>query len=158
MITKDPSAFDKHAEYIAELGKDEANADAVSTMYVARFVGSLNKIAENDGSLDDFNAALKQFKQDILTCPSCVGGLLFARSSIVEIGKKNNKEDLFDTTFEDILNFCKVADNEEVNAYAQQLESYQEQMQAIQKQLQEKAAADAKGSEDASGESEDAQK
>ena len=158
LITKDPSAFDKHAEYIAELGKDEANADAVSTMYVARFVGSLNKIAENDGSLDDFNAALKQFKQDILTCPSCVGGLLFARSSIVEIGKKNNKEDLFDTTFEDILNFCKVADNEEVNAYAQQLESYQEQMQAIQKQLQEKAAADAKGSEDASGESEDAQK
>ena len=141
LITKDPASFSKHADYVAELSKDKANEEAVSTIYVARFVGLVQKSLDNNGSLDDFNAALKQFKQDILTCPSCVGGLLFARSSIVEIGQKNHKEDLFDTTFEDVLNFCKVADNEEVNAYAQQLESYQAQMQAMQKQLQERADA-----------------
>lgn len=141
LITKEPASFSKHADYVAELSKDKANEEAVSTIYVARFVGLLKKSLDNNGSLDDFNAALKQFKQDILTCPSCVGGLLFARSSIVEIGQKNHKEDLFGTTFEDVLNFCKVADNEEVNAYAQQLESYQAQMQTMQKQLQERADA-----------------
>ena len=148
LITKDPENFSKHAEYVAELNKDKANAEAVSTIYVARFVGSVNKVLDNNGSLDDFDAAVKQFKQDILECPSCVGGLLFARPSIVEIGQKNKKEDLFDATFEDVLNFCKVADNEEVNAFAQQLEAYQAQMQAMQKQLQEKAEAAAKDSQD----------
>ena len=147
MITKNPESFSKHAEYVAELNKDKENAEAVSTIYVARFVGSVNKALENNGSLDDFNAAVKQFKQDILECPSCVGGLLFARSSIVEVGRKNNKENLFDETFEDVLNFCKVADNEEVNAFAQQLEAYQAQMQTLQKQLQEKANAAAQDEE-----------
>lgn len=143
LIHKNPETFDKYAAFIEELSKDEANADQVSNLYVARFVGTLSKIATDKGSLDEYNAALKQFKQDILVCPSCVSGILFARQSIVEIGQNNNQEKLFDAAVKDVVDFCKVADNEEVNALAQQLESYQKQMEQMMKQQAENAAKDA---------------
>lgn len=140
IVNKDPESFDKYADFIAELSKDEANAEAVSNLYAARFVGAVSKIAEGDGKLDAFNSAVEQLKKDVLASPNCIVGLLMARANIVDIGKKNNNDALFDETFKNILDFCKVADNDEVNALAQQLEAYQKQMEQLQKQAEAQAA------------------
>lgn len=148
MIHEDPESFENYAEFIAELEKDEAYAEAVSNMYVARFIGALSKIAEGDADMDAFDAEIERFKKDILACPSCIIGLLMSRQDVDSIGAKNNKDDLFDKTFQDVVNFCKVADNEEVNALAQQLESYQLQMQQMFEQAAQQSAPEA--SDDAS--------
>lgn len=143
MVSQDPSTFDSFVDYINDLNKNEAFAQAVSQIYVGRFVGLLKQVAENGSNLDEYNKAVDVFKSGVSACPKSVVGLLMANQYINEIGMKNNNANLFDETFSDVLKFCKISDNEELNELAQQLETYQQQM-AKQKELFEaqKAAAE----------------
>lgn len=140
-IKNNPDSFNKYADFIAELAKDEATADAVSELYIARFVGALDKVAEGDANLDDYKAVMKQFKDDLLVCPNAVAGILMGRQSISAIGAKNDSKTLADEAFTEIIDFLKVADSEELNDLAQKLEAYQQQMELMTKQLAAQAAA-----------------
>ena len=61
-----------------------------------------------------------------------------ARMSIDAIGEANEKADLFDTTFDSIIDYCKTSDSEELNMLAQNLETYLMQMRETQEAMEKK--------------------
>ena len=117
LVEKDPANF-------------EALADGVSQVYLARFVGSVEAIAQNKGDKKAFDAALDQFKKDLEKTPKALIALIMpqTREAIDAIGANNKIDDLFGDVFTQILDFCKVSSSDALNQLAQQLEAMQAQI------------------------------
>ena len=137
IVAEDPARFEQFKDLCNELKDDEQYGPGVAQIYSARFSSTLEQIAEKDGSLDEFNKALDQFKADLETCPRAITALLIARQSITEIGEKNNNDKLFDEVFDSVIDYCKTSKSEELNVLAQNLESYLAAMKEAQKQQEE---------------------
>ena len=140
MISKDAAAFDTFKDFCEQYQANEHFAAAVANVYSARFTSGLSQIEKDGADLEKFNAVVDQFKADLVVCPRAITALLMARQSIDAIGKANGNDNLFDETFSSIIDYCKVADSEELNALAQNLENYLTQMREAQKAAEQEAA------------------
>ena len=138
VLSENPDALDSYMDFIASLKDDEQYAGAIAQIYGSRFVSAASKIAEDKGDLAKFNERVEQFKKDLETCPRAITAIIMARQAIDQIGAANNNEKLFEETLDSIIDFCKVAQSEELNEIAQSLEN----MKAMQEQ-QKKAAQEA---------------
>lgn len=130
LVEKDPANFAKFEEFLNKSLDNEALADGVSQVYLARFVGSVEAIAQNKGDKKAFDAALDQFKKDLEKTPKALIALIMpqTREAIDAIGANNKIDDLFGDVFTQILDFCKVSSSDALNQLAQQLEAMQAQI------------------------------
>lgn len=140
MVAKDAAAFDLFKDFCEEYKDDERFAAGVAQLYSSRFTGALAQIQADGADLERYNAAVEQFKADLEVCPRAITALLMARMSIDAIGEANEKADLFDTTFDSIIDYCKTSDSEELNMLAQNLETYLMQMRETQEAMEKEAA------------------
>ena len=72
LVNKNPESFDAYKDFLTTLGKDDAFAGPVSQAYIARFLGALTKASETKGDLSAYDAAVAQFKQDLLAAPRAI--------------------------------------------------------------------------------------
>ncbi|MBQ5367425.1 MAG: hypothetical protein IIU43_08115 [Thermoguttaceae bacterium] len=145
-VVKDPAVLEKQQAFLDETAKDDKYAALVAQVYSARFSSVVSKIAEDSGSIDDFNAALEQFKKDLAVAPRAITALMMAKQAIDVIGESNKKPTLYDDTVEYVMNYCKASDVEALNTLAQSLETYMENLKLSRKQAEEaqKKAAEEK--------------
>ncbi|MBR5760234.1 MAG: hypothetical protein IKX88_16725 [Thermoguttaceae bacterium] len=102
LVKKDPDKYDDYAAFVDDLIEKDDDVRA-SMIIAARTVGVLEKIADEEGSLDDFNKAIETFKDDFRKCPWCYDAYTDASDSIKKIGEINDKPDLYKTTAEEIV-------------------------------------------------------
>lgn len=146
MISEDPSAFDANADFIKELAETEGFEQDATNLYISRFTGVVSKLATNNGSLDDFNAAYAQFEKDLIARPDAVRAIIIVRDEINQLGEKNNQPNLYIDTITKLANFCKGADSDELNEIGQSLDGLKRQLEAEPKddKAETKDAPDAK--------------
>lgn len=131
-VAEDASALAKYEAYLEEAGADEKLAEAVDNVYVAQIIGQFEKIAEDGGTLEQFNKVVDELKSRLEKRLSTVSALLIARQAIDQIGEKNNAVKLFDETLANVIEFCKASKNEELATLGENLDSYLKQMEAAQ--------------------------
>lgn len=109
IVRKEPGKYDAYAAFVDELleGQDYLNA---APILEARTVGALEQIADAGGNIDEFNQAIKRFKEDFERCPFCVAAYVESADSIKKIGELNEDANLYDTTGKDIAEFGKALD------------------------------------------------
>lgn len=126
-ISTDPSVFAQYEDYIKSLKNNPDTADVVYQLYVARFTGAVAAAEKNDCNLEEFQAAYAQLKKDLTVEPRAITSVITIKAATDAIGKKNNQEDLYVNTLNDLIEFCKTSDSEELNAIAQNLEVFVKQ-------------------------------
>ncbi len=102
IVKDEPAKYDDYAVYVDEL-LEKGDDVRASMIVAARTASVLARIADADGSLDDFNKAIETFKEDFRRCPWCYDAYADSEESIEKIGAINGKPDLYKTTAEEII-------------------------------------------------------
>ncbi len=131
-VGEDAAALAQYEAYLDEASADEELAGAVDNVYASQIVGQLSKIAEDGGTIEQFNKVVDELKSRLEKRPSIVSALLIARQAIDQIGEKNGNVKLFDETFAKTIEFCKASKNEELSALGENLDSYLKRMQEME--------------------------
>ena len=141
IVADDPKAFDKYAEFIDEIDKEEEFDDDVANIYISRFSASIAQLAKDGASLDDFNSAIEQYQKDLLAHPEVIRAILIVRDDVGVIGEKNASPTLYLDTIDKLASFCKGADNDTLNEIGQSLDGLKRQLEKETKDAEEDADA-----------------
>lgn len=141
LVADDPKAFDKYAEFIDEIDKEEEFDDDVANIYISRFSASIAQLAKAGASLDDFNSAIEQYQKDLLAHPEVIRAILIVRDDVGVIGEKNASPTLYLDTIDKLASFCKGADNDTLNEIGQSLDGLKRQLEKETKDAEEDADA-----------------
>ncbi|MGI5831603.1 MAG: hypothetical protein ACOX6D_03615 [Thermoguttaceae bacterium] len=99
----DASYADELEKTLNEMKDHEELERVVQTGWGALYVGQIRNIAENGGTIDDFNAVFEQIKAKMNEMP--ILGFLVGniQSTIDEIGRKNGDDELSDRVLEELI-------------------------------------------------------
>lgn len=122
-IQEDLSYADQLEKVLSEIQGEEGLERLAQNGWGALYIAQIRNIAENGGSIDDFNAVLAQIKSKMSEMP--ILGFLVGniKPNIDQIGKNNGDTDLTRRTFEELIAAAEESENPIAKQVASNLQS-----------------------------------